>query len=624
MAKQLVNPIERHLEKGILGLAGMILIVAIARYLVTTPNQLELGGERSTPGNIDAKVAEKAREVAGRLRSAPPKATTPDALFAEFAGSLKPVEASPLPLAVALGPEVPLLDKAGPTAGQAALVAVQQPAKPIVSQGRATLVLTSPSGSPQNIATDWSTVSAVFDIRAQRELLRREYGPLHDELVFGPPQLQRRMRRPDGSWSDQDWADVAAWPGIKPPKEPAVPLLDEGGKLVVDKETLKVLDNYVTELRRMQLDIIRPMPPEMARPTRWILPVITSYRDVLKQDDEYLFPNEAPAADPADRYGLSGEPVKKRPESEHLTPAQMIARTLQEGQQLLESAKTTRAVNEAIKAQNKAADVILDRTATPADKDKADKLKKDAEQVERDIRRAELAGKPVQPTGPAGQAAPAVSKRPERLPTQQLWLHDAAVDSLKNGATYQYRSRFRIFNVLAGAPAKFNNPHDAAVVLSPSEWSEPSDPVNIERSSQFFVTGENPKNQEISVEFFQWFAGVWVKPTSRIKAAIGQSLRDKQRIDAPRIDDPTQLDKPEVEFAADAAVVDVDFERAVRERKVGTPPKGVKFAAAPPSTSVVLVDSEGRLQERFVLLDKNHPEKRELTERLWRPKAKQP
>jgi len=45
----------------------------------------------------------------------------------------------------------------------------------------------------------------------------------------------------------------------------------------------------------------------------------------------------------------------------------------------------------------------------------------------------------------------------------------------------------------------------------------------------------------------------------------------------------------------------------------------VKFAPPSPSPSVVLVDSRGRLQERFVSLDKVHPEKREMTSRVWNP-----
>ena len=44
MAKQLVNPVERHVEKAIASVAAIVLIGVIARYFVMSPNQLEIGG----------------------------------------------------------------------------------------------------------------------------------------------------------------------------------------------------------------------------------------------------------------------------------------------------------------------------------------------------------------------------------------------------------------------------------------------------------------------------------------------------------------------------------------------------------------------------------------------------
>ena len=63
MAKQLVNPIERHVEKAVLGLTGLALIAAIGLFLVSSPNQLELGGQAVKPGTIDQVVAQKAASV---------------------------------------------------------------------------------------------------------------------------------------------------------------------------------------------------------------------------------------------------------------------------------------------------------------------------------------------------------------------------------------------------------------------------------------------------------------------------------------------------------------------------------------------------------------------------------
>ncbi len=612
MAKQLVNPIERHVEKAVLGLTGLALVAVIALYLVTSPNQIELGQEKVSPSTIDGKVTQKATDVVARLRSAQPKTTTPPPLFDEFAGSLQPLGRTPLPAAVAMGPEVPIVDPVGAIIGQAGLVRVNRPAKPTTTHGRSTI--TDIRGG--HVPVDWVTVSALLEVKAQTELQRLEYGATRDEVIFAPPEIQRRARRPDGSWPDEDWKDVKCWPAAVVPRAPGITLFNAGGKVLADKDELKALDKFAADLQhpKMQLDVLRPLPPEMARPTRWALPVITNYRDVLKQDDEYLNPAEQPAADPLDRYGVSGEVVKKK-ETTELTPAEQRTRKLQDGQRLLDSARQNRSENDATEAGNRAVEILNDREATAADKTKAERLKAEVDQAKRDIIREALAGRaPTPSTGPhTGQPA----KKRERLPTQQTWAHDVGVGSIVNGETYQYRLRFRIYNRLAGMPEKFNKPEDAATVFIAGEWSEPSDAIWIEPSTKFFVTSDNKKEEEIGVEFFQWFDGVWVKPERRIKGTVGALLRDKQRVPTPAIDDPNKVDRPEVEFSADATAIDIDFDRAFRERKAGTMPKGVKFAPPASSCSVVFVDSRGRLQERFESLDKTHPDKKDMTIRLW-------
>ena len=620
MAKQLVNPIERHVEKAVLGLTGLALVAVIALCVVTSPNQIELGQEKVSPSTIDGKVAQKAADVVGKLRAASPKTSTPPPLFDDFAGTLQPLGHNPLPMAVAIGPEVPIVDIPGIASGQAELVKVNRPAKPTVSHGRGTIVLTGAAGQQQNVPVDWVTVSAMFDVKAQTELQRSEYGATKDEVVFAPPEIQRRLRLLNGSWSDGDWVDVKAWPSVGVPSPPTITFFDEGGKLVAGKDQLKIIEKFSSDLQypKMQLDILRPMPPAMVPPTRWALPIIPSYsyRDVMKQDDEYL--SDSPSPDPVDRYGVSGEAPKRKETAVELKPAEKHAALLQEGQKLLERARQNNSENDATEAVNRAVDIIADRNPPPSssDKAKAEKLHADATQAKNDIKRRNAMGSGAPAPGP--QPTTRIKPR-EKLRVQQVWAHDAAVDSIRNGETYQYRMRFRIYNRLVGSPDKFKKPELAATVFITGDWSEPSDPVVIEPATKFYVTSDDQKNEEVGVEFFQWFGGDWLKPPRRIKATIGKTIRDSQRTPARPIDNSDGVDNPEVDFLADATIVDIDFARAFRERKAGTTPKGVKFGQPSPSCSVVFVDSQGRLHERFVSLDKVHPEKREMTSRVWIP-----
>lgn len=204
----------------------------------------------------------------------------------------------------------------------------------------------------------------------------------------------------------------------------------------------------------------------------------------------------------------------------------------------------------------------------------------------------------------------------EPLPIQQIWVHDAAPGSIESGKTYQYRLRPLIYNRLAGQPDKFRDPHNAQVIWATGEWTEPLE-MAIEPSTLFFVTSKDERKDMVSVEFFQWFEGIWVKTRERF--GVGQRLAAKERCEVPPLDESTGFDTALVTFEADAAVVDVDFARSYRERKRGTSRTGVKFGPVTTACSVVFVDSAGQLRERFVPTDKSDPGKRAAAARVWKP-----
>ena len=72
MAKRVVGPIEQHVEKAVLAIAGIGLIAVIAMYLVTSPNQIEIGGQMVSPTTIDQVLFNRAGEVRQRIDTTPP------------------------------------------------------------------------------------------------------------------------------------------------------------------------------------------------------------------------------------------------------------------------------------------------------------------------------------------------------------------------------------------------------------------------------------------------------------------------------------------------------------------------------------------------------------------------
>jgi hypothetical protein len=619
LAKQLVNPIERHVEKAVLGLAGALLLGIVAKYVVTKPNSIELGGERMYPDTIDRQLALKAEVARQSLRSHQPKGQDFTPVVEEFIRDLNPLKKlsrdSIPPSAVPIGPEVPIIDPFSLTSEKARLVEVLKPSKPRTTSGR---MLISTSSDPvkkgSEVEVDWVTVSALFDRKAQAELQQRAYGLRYADVLFAPAQLQRRQRRPDGSWSDEDWKDVEGWPSASLPKTPPVPLVTEGKNTFLAKDDALVIDKFNELLSRpsVQLECLRPMPPnEATSPRTWRFPVLTTVQDVATQDDEYLYASSAePPAGGARllRFPwLEGQTETPKERGRELTPAELIRKDFERADKLLESAKKTRSSSDAADARNLYVAIMDNAQATPSDKTRAERRYQEVEQLLKEI-------KHLQPGTEEGSGTKGTQAR-ELGPIQQTWVHDAEPQSLINGETYQYRMRMVLVNRLLGVPEKLDRPSDAARPFLEGPWSEPSDPVTLEPATQFFITRFDERKKEVTAEMFQWFRGVWVETKHRLK--IGDRVALEDRVDTPDPDDPAQKFRRPVLFDAGATVVDIDFDRRIRERKIEK--GGVRFLPPGDKTcAVVLIGGNGQLVERLEALDRSDPAKSQIKSRVWK------
>lgn len=633
MAKQLVGPLERHAEKIVLGIAGLVLIGVIARFLVTSPNQLELGGETVSPRTIDAKVAGMGRDKLARLRQHEVDPDKIEPLEPAFEQTVDPFTnfalARELPGVAPLHPEVPVVGYEGGAIDQLELPVPLAMGKPVVTTGRSTLQLTirNPGGEGEDVIerpVAWATVAASFDRFEQYQRHKEVYQPGKEEVLIAGAELQRRRQHPDGSWSDEDWEMIPAYyDEVTPPKIPEVPLERDGERIFTSGATVSNVEDYASAIKSPETrrEAARPPFAVVLNGSPWQMPRPEgiSLMDVRRQDDELRYPDELPAAIPECLYEeCSGEEEEKEP-TEEVSPRDQIERIFKKGQDYYDQAKKTMDSTEgAIDAHNTWADILNHMHATARDKKRAEQLIAKANQLERDIQRKieRERGNPNQPGKP--QEAAAGPKR-QLLPVQLLWSHDVLPGSLRGGANYQYRIRALVFNQYAASPKKLKNPEDATKVLLAGAWSEPSDPVYIEPVTRYFITTAKEHKNEIKVEFYQWFDGVWVNGKSDF--SIGDRLRHTERAEIPLKDgEPWDVDRPLVDFVADAVVLDVDFKYSQRDRKRSG--RGVKYDRVTEATIVILADSEGNVFERVVEVDKNDPERKTVKARVWEPAPK--
>ncbi|MCH7703845.1 MAG: hypothetical protein IIB61_01935 [Planctomycetes bacterium] len=309
MAKQLVGPVERHIDKAILGITGVIVIYVVAAYLITPAHQIEIGGQWVAPEVINEQVAKYANSVRDVIRTKrPPEADNTDDPFEPLPGFVAAFELTnvpperALPMGVAIHPDVPLVGPVKVIAGTAKLVEVVTLPQPVVEVGRSTWRFIETDGA--DIPVNWVTVSAVFDREEQMRRQREAYERGLDAVVIGDVQTQRRTQRRDGSWSDDDWRLVYGYSSMEPIDRPTISLVQKDEQITVPGGELAMLEKYMTSLRtpKVQLDLIRPLPPETMNGSSWKFPIITNHRDVVVMDDEYLFPDGEPNSDPQDRY----------------------------------------------------------------------------------------------------------------------------------------------------------------------------------------------------------------------------------------------------------------------------------------------------------------------------------
>ena len=618
MAKQLVNPIEQHVEKALLGFAGIALIAVVVMYVVRSPSQVEIDGEMVTPSEIDAKLATQASEVKEQIRSFRPQEFTIEPLVEEFASSLNPFRkaklSTELRAALLIGPEVPFVDPKGAKPGQAQLVKVQTLDKPLVSYGRSTYLL---QGDAVLRPANWVTVASLINREEQAKVQALEYGSHRRGVIFGPPQFQRRAMRFDGTWSDDDWRTVEPWPKVQIPSLPNIVFEDEDGRPIVPRENRQSVEHFQEDLRLppMQMNVLRPLVPDFDNGTGWAFPPVVQCLDLLQMDDDYinatvLTPTPQTALE--DRYGVCNTVVAAAPQVT-LNPKQQIDQWFAEGEEFLARAKQTDSENDATQAHNSFVMITLDKNANPAQKSRADKKRIEAEQLIRDIRRRGRRG------GGGGGIAAQQDQERKLQPTQLIWVHDGAPGSIESGKTYQYRIRATLFNRLAGEPSKFENSNDAKVVFIPGDWSEPSDAVTIPPTSEFYITGVDARRKIVKVEMYQWFDGFWV--TTRESFKVGERVAATKRVELPDPEDPDGIDRAPVDFDTGFSVLRIVWDRMQREKKRRG--SGVRFQdTMSKGSSVLLVGNSGAVVERFVSTDKAHPGKKSAASRVWRPAGK--
>lgn len=321
MKKGSLNFFELHVEKVILGAAGLFTLAFLWLYLINSPNRVEYKGEPVGPGELDEKVLEDARGLKQAVdRATPTELQKPEykdrlreqhlaGIFGRPAAGDGPVLAAALPAATAFGTPITIPGQKEIQASDIVVVKPLRPATPVARTGRsmairrevdlaaAPVTAEQPGASPRGgmtptaepapgpeaeaVETPWVTVAAWFDTQAQQnEMTNARYEPYLSRVLFAGVDVERQEQQADGAWTE--WAPVTASKAM-PKFEVPEPIFDSTDGSMVNKAELDT--RYEIAVAR-QKDVVEPEFYDVTAGDHWLEPPLPGLALDELSDDE--------------------------------------------------------------------------------------------------------------------------------------------------------------------------------------------------------------------------------------------------------------------------------------------------------------------------------------------------
>lgn len=583
MAKQNVTLIERHVEKIVLGVAGAVLLGVAFFYLIGTPHRVDVQGEQVGPQELYAKIRQQAEAAQDKMKRATPEKNLPllEGLRIDPQGS--PYEFWKLPTEftvayVPLAPAAPELK--GEQRGKIRLAEIITPSPVVVSTGQASAKLEPPTvlagvgagtqvqESLPAVTQDWHWV-AVFSAvhrKDQRDKFdEAQYAADRQRLVVAGVEAERQERLPDGSWDTPQIVTGYSPQVIPIRKTTELVQLGDGTWAVRDQKEITDYKQFL-DLPGSQEDVLRPAfqshlvdyPPDWQAPAELPgLAIKLADFGVITKDHLGALPRPRPVRSSQGKPG-SASLAKDRTK---LTPLQMWnqAKTALDKQQYVEAEEL---LNQIVKAT-----------------DAAENLKKQAE----DRLRQNRTNFEKAHHAEARKAEPASGAMDLGPDVEPLWLTDLNVTP---GKTYRYRLRLLVFNSYVGYATPLEDPQDSGKVVLEGQWSDWSEPIQVQPASCLFFSSIRPDTNSAKIEIQELVDGKWRTGTQDLKVG----------------DPVTFTGAGRHEFSYNAAVV-AELNREVNGLERTARGDGQVSYQEKKTPEIVLITADGQVEERTAVVD---------------------
>ncbi len=607
MAKKNVGMIEKHIEKAVLGIAVLGLLAIMVMYLVTNPHTVEFGGEVYGPSEIDLEVRRRAEALARDM--ARTSEIPGDRLAApDWEERLRQLEVGPvqaegldqtLAWAVPWGRQVQRFqfEQTTQTEQGVALASFEAPFEPKASYVRALAVIQEPAEEGQQPAeaverdVNLITLESSYDVAKQQALLKSRYG--YDEelagVVFTGIEVQRQERI-GGDWLD--WEPVPLY-GV--PTELTPPELQLGSDGALMRDSARRFTEYRDRLVSgdTQRQILMPPGPVVREGAVRGAAVAKGRsrtdddrrRSAIGAELRARRSERRTSATPSRKPSGKDDETKRRRFSSDDDAAKFVEATLAKAEQALQQ-------QEYEQARAMAQEVLEVHQEYGA------------ASREQEARALEIAGATADRKPGPGEAV-ADSYQPVR----QYDLTGVP------GRTYRYRIRLGILNEYCLAAGKLKDPKDATKPVIYTAWSEPSQPVHVERDTYFYVVGRGPRGVGVRVEIFKWYHNGWIKESFNVQP--GEEIGG---LESAQVTIGNETYREEVDFFTGAVAVDLAHD--VEFTPLQSTSSGFGLLRTRESEMLVYMDEEGELVTRYSVADRTDKRYLELVEATKKPRVK--
>jgi len=579
MARRHMGFVERHGEKLVFGMAGVVLTGVVLFCAVRSPNRIRVEGRALAPEEFYKLLAVRADHARQAIR---------EAHLAELEelpqlASKAKVARGPFLAAGSPGPRIPRLDDLVELRN-IKLATILAPTLPIASTGKAyaavpkateasILDARQPARLPSLVPGQdwhWVTLAAVISRHAQRQaFLAANYALGRLDFIVTDVEAERQEQTRNGTWRTAELIKPYQQLRLIGPRE--TQLHEDKFGYEVDPQDWGWIHAYRQQLgqREAQAAILRaPFQPFLAE---------------QRPEDDDCFAWTVPATLPANdgteitlcdaAYGLRFA-VDESPGSAFLKGSAAALAQLKQAKEAMATGWETVGLQPYLEAAEDLRSIAADASVPNGLRQAAARVLEPNQgeiAYATQLRRAEQARQEMAVDTGLGP------------PVEPMWITDTTVEP---GKTYRYRIRLFALNPYAGAPTYLANPHDASRLILEGQWSPWSKPIRVKPIHHLFLIGPDDEAQKtVRVQLYQWSRGTWENGSTTV--GIGNTL---------------VIERHTSRLTYDGVVHKIDFHHPYVEDRARE--QDSRRTAASETVALTLAKSDGSLEEHFAARDK--------------------